>query len=491
MPDSERIDPRPRVSQVLQETETWREEVLAASQPDVVAEVEPQPIQEPPGPTPRPRPLLRGSRMLPDQRVVARVQAREEEELRKIRIVDPGALDELELSRDVALERLEQEADFAGRGRACGCFTGRCQPNSVRDAAAHDPMATLLFPIQERVGPALVRLPDVRVERTSIADRVASEVLEVVHRTETVEGSERHRRTVFESPDDEGTGHGLVRRETCGEVFDARIEVRDVLLEFSEDKVAPERILLARERIVDQDEAERRGRIPCVDAGRLLRIEVRLQEERLAPRVDVAEVFDRVASRVPQDGASLDRNDLRDGLEALGHLACLRREFLGGIVGQAHEGMNVSLVRRFPFVRRRIPIPRDEGERSKFHAVAEGLAGTIEVFCEETQCVIAFRGESETRDESSARTVVVIVAGLVELLPGGSHLASAELADPRPHGLRSRGEPNDEMVRLLPAVRLQDVALEVLQHLAVFGLRGVDVRVSKVDGHGRPREASS
>src|SRR5437667_3064909 len=160
MPDSERIDPRPRVSQVLQETETWREEVLAASQPDVVAEVEPQPIQEPPGPTPRPRPLLRGSRMLPDERVVPRVQAREEEELREVRVVDPGALDELELPRDVALERVKQEADFAGRGRGCGCLPGRCRPNSVWDAAAHDPMAALLFPIQERVGPALVRLPD-------------------------------------------------------------------------------------------------------------------------------------------------------------------------------------------------------------------------------------------------------------------------------------------------------------------------------------------
>src|SRR5438132_12980304 len=89
MPDSERIDPRPRVSQVLQETETWREEVLAASQPDIVAEVEPQPIQEPPGPTPRPRPLLRCSRLLPDERVAGRVQAREEKEVREVGAVDP------------------------------------------------------------------------------------------------------------------------------------------------------------------------------------------------------------------------------------------------------------------------------------------------------------------------------------------------------------------------------------------------------------------
>src|SRR2546425_1094061 len=142
-------------SQVLQETETGREEVLPAPQPDVIPEVEPQSIEEPPGPTPRPRPFLRGSRMLPDERVVPCVQAREEEELREVRVVDPRSLNELELTPDVALERLEQEADF--------------------------------------------------------------------------------------------------RRETCGEVFHARIEVYDVLLEFSEDQVAPEGIVFGREQIIDQD----------------------------------------------------------------------------------------------------------------------------------------------------------------------------------------------------------------------------------------------
>src|SRR3989441_337840 len=357
-------------SQVLQETETGREEVLPAPQPDVIPEVEPQSIEEPPGPTPRPRPFLRGSRMLPDERVVPCVQAREEEELREVRVVDPRSLNELELTPDVALERLEQEADFPRRGRACVCLTRRWGPDSVWDATAHDPMAALLFPIQERIRPALVRLPDVGVERTSIADTVMREVLEVVHRTEA-----------------------------------------------------------------------------------------RLQEEGLAPRVDVAEVFDRVASRVPQDGASLDRKDLRDGPEALGHLACLRREFLGGIVGQAHEGMNVSLVRRCPFVRRRIPISRDEGERPKFHAVAEGPAGTIEVFCEETQCAVAFRGESEARDESAACAVIVLVAGLVELLPGGRYLSAGGVPPPPPGRPPPPRGSDGKVGRFLPAGRAQDVAL--------------------------------
>src|SRR3989475_6966899 len=111
----------------------------------------------------------------------------------------------------------------------------------------------LLEKKKERIRPALVRLPDMGVERTSIADTVMREVLEVVHRTEAVEGSEGHRRAIFESPDDEGTGQGLVRRETCGEVFHARIEVYDVLLEFSEDQVAPEGIVFGREQIIDQD----------------------------------------------------------------------------------------------------------------------------------------------------------------------------------------------------------------------------------------------
>ncbi len=171
---SQSIGSSPDPSQVLQETETRREEVLASPQPDVVAKVEPQSIEEPPRPTPRPRPLLRGSRMLPDERVVPRVQAREEEELRKIRVVDPRPLDELELPRDIALERLEQEAHFAGCGAA-----RRRRPDSIRDAAPHDPMGALFLWIQERVRSPLVRLPDVRVERTSIADPVVPQVLEV------------------------------------------------------------------------------------------------------------------------------------------------------------------------------------------------------------------------------------------------------------------------------------------------------------------------
>src|SRR5207245_8936973 len=183
-------------SQVLQETETGREEVLPAPQPDVIPEVEPQSIEEPPGPTPRPRPFLRGSRMLPDERVVPCVQALEEEELREVRVVDTRSLNKRELARDVALERLEQKADFPRRGGASVCLTRRWGPDSAWDATAHDPMAALLFPIQERIRPALVRLPDLGVERTSIADPVMREVLAVVHRNEAGEGAVGHVRAL-------------------------------------------------------------------------------------------------------------------------------------------------------------------------------------------------------------------------------------------------------------------------------------------------------
>src|SRR5712692_2898717 len=373
----DRFSPCP--SQILQEVKAGREEVLATPQPDIVVEVESQSVAEPSGPAPRPGPLLRGSMMLPDQRVVPRVQAREEEELREIRIVDPGALDELELPRDVTLERLKQEADFPGRGRASGSFTRRCSPEAVRDAATHDPMAALLFPIQERVGPSLVRLPDVRVERTTVPDAVMCEVLEVVYRAQAVPRSKGDRRPILEPADDEGTGQRLVRRETRGEVFHARVEVRDILLELSEDEVASECIRFARERIVDQDQSERCGRIPSINARLFLCVDVRSQEEGLAPRVNVPEVFDRIPSRVPQDGAPFDGEDVCDLPKAFGHLARFRCKVLGGIMGQAHEGVVISLIGRLPLSRWRIPIPREEREGPKFHPVAEGLPGTAEV----------------------------------------------------------------------------------------------------------------
>src|SRR5213083_1429300 len=101
--------------------------------------------------------------------------------------------------------------------------------------------------------------------------------------------------------------------------------------------------------------------------------------------------------------------------------------------------MDVSLVRRLPFGRERISIPRDE---------------------------------------PAAGSVSMIRARLLELFLGGGHLSSAELPNPPPDRLRAGGESKDEMVRFFPAVRLQDVALEVLQHLAVLGPGRVDVRVS-------------
>src|SRR5947208_4403179 len=79
----------------------------------------------------------------------------------------------------------------------------------------------------------------------------------------------------------------------------------------------------------------------------------------------------------------------------------------------------------------------------------------------------------------------MVRARLLELFLGGGHLSSGELPNPPPDRLRAGGESKDEMVRFFPAVRLQDVALEVLQHLAVLGPGGVDVvsrRSTAMDG---------
>src|SRR5437867_12760403 len=148
--------------------------------------------------------------------------------------------------------------------------------------------------------------------------------------------------------------------------------------------------------------------------------------------------------------------------------------------------MDVSLIRRLPFSRWRIPISCQEREGAPFHPAAERPTRISEVFGKEAQRPVARGGESQTGDEPAAGSVIMVRARLLELFLGGGHLSSGELPNPPPDRLRAGGESKDEMVRFFPAVRLQDVALEVLQHLAVLGPGGVDVRVSKVDGHGRP-----
>src|SRR5437773_1509067 len=134
--------------EALEEAQARCEEVLASPQPDVIPEVEQSAAEEPPGLAPHAGPPLHGPRVLADQRVVARVQPREDPELGEVRVVDPGPLDELELPRDVALEGLEEEADLA-RDRG---------PGPIGDPPPHDPPLPFLRQPEGGVRPALVRL---------------------------------------------------------------------------------------------------------------------------------------------------------------------------------------------------------------------------------------------------------------------------------------------------------------------------------------------
>src|SRR5438093_10529198 len=129
--------------------------------------------------------------------------------------------------------------------------------------------------------------------------------------------------------------------------------------------------------------------------------------------------------------------------------------------------MDVSLIRRLPFGRERISIPREEREGAPFHPAAERLAGIAEVFGKEAQRPVARGGESQTGDEPAAGSVIMVRARLLELFLGGGHLSSAELLNPPPDRLRTGGESKGEMVRFFPAERLPELALVFLKTLSV------------------------
>src|SRR5438093_6603205 len=214
-------------SEVHEHGDAGDEEVLASTEPDEASEVEEAPPEEPPGAAPLPQPPLHGPRVLPDERVVPRVQPREDPELGEVRVVDPCPLDELELPRDVALEGLEQEADFAGRGNTA----------PIRDSPPHDPSLPLLRQPERGVRPALVRLPDVRVERAPVPGRVIRQVREVVDRPSTVVRLKSHGTPVLEPPDDERARQGLWHAKPRREGGHSRIESFDILAELPEHEV--------------------------------------------------------------------------------------------------------------------------------------------------------------------------------------------------------------------------------------------------------------
>src|SRR5437867_10818332 len=214
-------------SKIPQEGEAGDEEVLASAEPDEAPEVEEAPPEEPPRASPLPRPPLYRLPMLPAQRVVPRVQPRDDPELGEVRVVDPRPLDELELPRDVALEGLEQEADLAGGGS-----TG-----PVGDPPPHDPPPPLLRNPEGAVRPALVRLPDVRMERAPVPGRIVGQVREVVDGASTVVRLERHGSPVLEPPDDERAREGLRHAEPGCEGGHSGVESHDILAQLPKDGV--------------------------------------------------------------------------------------------------------------------------------------------------------------------------------------------------------------------------------------------------------------
>src|SRR5258706_323227 len=77
--------------------------------------------------------------------------------------------------------------------------------------------------------------------------------------------------------------------------------------------------------------------------------------------------------------------------------------------------------------------------------------------------------------------VIVTTFGVVELVRDGRHVSTGEFSDPRAGGVRLRGQADYEMVRFLLAMRIEDVAVEVLLHRAVNRAAQGPCSVSKVD----------
>ena len=184
---------------------------------------------------------------------------------------------------------MEEEADLAGdRG-----------PGPVGDPPPHDPPLPLLRQPEGGVRPALVRLPDVGVEGAPVPGRVIGQVREVVERAAPLVRLEGHRGPVLEPPDDEGSREGLRHAESGREVGHLGVESLDVLPEFAEDEVAAHAVLGVRVGVVDEDESQGSGRVPAVDPVLPLPVDIVLEEEGLAPRIDVSEGLDRLPVRAP------------------------------------------------------------------------------------------------------------------------------------------------------------------------------------------------
>ena len=168
----------------------------------------------------------------------------------------------------------------------------------------------------------------VRIERLEdeVVLVVRRRLVEVDHRRPVLEPSHRHRAGQLRAVAD--------RRRAAA---DALLPEAEILVQLPVDEVAAIGLLLAAERIVDENEVEAGRRVPVAAAlgallVRIIIVHVLGGEQRLADAVEIAEMLDRLDAfgrlslihRSPQGAAGLDRAEPRRSRRARSAAATAR-----------------------------------------------------------------------------------------------------------------------------------------------------------------------
>jgi hypothetical protein len=163
---------------------------------------------------------------------------------------------------------------------------------------------------------------------------------------------------------------------------------------------------------------------------------------------------------------------------------------LGGGLGHVHvvvregdQGVDLVLIGRLPPARLGVLVVGVEQRVEQavvlvLHPLAERAAG--EAANLEPQVLISLRRKEETRHHAA------IGAGRRAELPGGrGYLREQGVVDPGLHRGGRRGEAEEHVAREVPAVRLEDVRLEVREHGREARIGGVELfgGCVELDGH--------
>ncbi len=452
-----------------------------------------------------------------------------------------------------------------GRSSRAGSVVRRAAPFAVGDAAAGDaprpqhgvrvgdrlPRRDGLVQDLPRVDSADVGL-ERALQREPIRRRgrafdhrgVAAVVAEVVGlgRHEPVGFVQRQRRPVAEAADDHGAGAWPVtagQPERVGQGLFGHAEMQDVLFQLPEDVVAAERVRGRGAGILHQDEAERREGIPHVDAAGLpedalvvgllprplgmeaaVRVqagEIRAQEQRLTPAVDVAEVLDPFLVLVAEGPAAFDGQDGRraTGDQPIDGGACLAQHVGLGVVREQQQGVDrpgdvgalegLERPDRLP-PRRRIEIlerigvePIAQLPRGAAHPVEEGpRRRLVDVHHArlapqrrrvESQLAIGAPGEEQVAEQPARQAERLEVAALLQLIEGARHVLRRQILQQPAERRAPDAEAQEDVRRVVAAVALQDVALEIAQERLVGGVVGVERAVGVQRDHACPPTA--